>query len=88
MKKIIEKKFFTFILAAIGIFSTMVINAQWQNKASGFSTPQRGIVELICVANETIEHHLRKGDYLGACCGSNRAVSNKAQPENLETGKN
>ncbi|MCW3116169.1 MAG: hypothetical protein JWM28_251, partial [Chitinophagaceae bacterium] len=29
-------------------------DAQWQNKASGFSTPQRGIVELIAVGNSVV----------------------------------
>src|SRR4051812_36227153 len=27
-------------------------NAQWQNKASGFATPNRGIFEMIAVGND------------------------------------
>ena len=51
MKKIIEKKLSAFILTTIGIFSTLIINAQWQKKASGFPTLNRGLVELIAVGN-------------------------------------
>ncbi len=54
MKKLIEKKLSAFMLTTIGIFSTMIINAQWQHKASGFSTPQRGFVELIAVGNSVV----------------------------------
>jgi FlgD Ig-like domain len=51
MKRIIEKKLAAFILTTVGIFSTLIINAQWQKKASGFSTPRRGFVELIAVGD-------------------------------------
>jgi photosystem II stability/assembly factor-like uncharacterized protein len=52
MKKIIEKKLAAFILTTIGIFSTVIINAQWQNKASGFPTPLRNFVELMAVGDK------------------------------------
>jgi photosystem II stability/assembly factor-like uncharacterized protein len=39
------------MLTTIGIFSTLIINAQWQNKASSFPT-QRSIVELITVGDK------------------------------------
>ena len=51
MKRIIKKKLSVFILTTIGIFSTTVINAQWQNKASRFPTP-RSILELIAVGDK------------------------------------
>jgi len=51
MKKIIGKKIAAFILTTIGIFSTIVMNAQWQKKASGFPAP-RSIVELIAVGDK------------------------------------
>ena len=54
MKKIIEKKLSAFILTTIGIFSTVMINAQWQKKASGISTPSRGLVELIAVDSNVV----------------------------------
>jgi Secretion system C-terminal sorting domain/Photosynthesis system II assembly factor YCF48 len=30
----------------------VIINAQWQNKASGFTTPNRGIFEMIAIGND------------------------------------
>ena len=61
MKKLIRrlctpatKKVYFFFLMIIGILFTTITNAQWQNKASGFSTPQRGIVELIAVGNNVV----------------------------------
>lgn len=42
------------MLTIIGIFSTMMLNAQWQHKASGISTAQRGLVELIAVGNNVL----------------------------------
>ena len=51
MKKIFEKKLSVFLLTTIGIFSIVNADAQWQKKASGFSTPNRGLVELIAVGN-------------------------------------
>jgi len=54
MKKIIEKKLSAFILITIGIFSSLMINAQWQSKASGFATPGRGVFELIAVGNSVV----------------------------------
>lgn len=41
----------------------------------------------ICVANTSIENHLSKGDILGDCVSTNRAITNKTELENLETGK-
>ena len=41
----------------------------------------------ICVANGSIENHLSKGDFLGACVSTKLATSNKSEPENLETGQ-
>ena len=52
MKKIIEKKLSAFILTTLGIFSAMIINAQWQNKASNFHTQNRGIFEMIAVGSD------------------------------------
>lgn len=51
MKKIFEKTFFKMLLSIIAIFSTVIINAQWQKKSSGFPVPQRSILELIAVNN-------------------------------------
>src|SRR4051812_34791241 len=48
MKALIQKIYMAFLLTAIGIFSTMNINAQWVNKASGFSS-SRNLDELIAV---------------------------------------
>ena len=49
MKKNLLKKISAFILIIIGLFSVSISNAQWVDKASGFSTPYRGIAELFAV---------------------------------------
>src|SRR6266487_3001442 len=49
MKKSIQKIFSLALL-----LSAMQTQAQWISKASGFSTPQRGIVELIAVGNNVV----------------------------------
>jgi len=41
----------------------------------------------ICVANGSIANHMSKGDFLGACVSTNRAITNKPELENLETVK-
>src|SRR6185503_19324600 len=52
MKKIIKKKLSALILISVGIFSTMILNGQWQNKASNFHTQNRGIFEMIAVGSD------------------------------------
>ena len=52
MKKLFSKKIPAFFLIVIGMFSTTMLNAQWQNKSSGFTTPNRGIFEMIAVGSD------------------------------------
>ena len=54
MKKIFEKTFTKMFLTSIAISISVIINAQWQNKGSGFAARNRTILELIAVDNKVV----------------------------------